>query len=241
MTDFIILPSLPIYIDAAFIGIVLVCRIGLQHLLKQSTLTFSKNSLTAIYFVVMFWLILQAFLAIKGWYASDTNSFPNHLVKFGILPPLLCLFALLLSKKGRALLESLPLQALHAIHIIRIPVELVLYGLALYGVIPTLMSFEGRNFDILAGLTAPLVAYWGIAKARFNPKVLLAWNLLALALLLNIVIHALLSAPTPIQQFAFDQPNRAILYFPYVWLPTFVVPLVLFCHVAAIRQLWSRQ
>jgi hypothetical protein len=99
------------------------------------------------------------------------------------------------------------------------------------------MTFEGRNFDILAGITAPFVAYVGITKGKLNKSVLLIWNILCLGLLLNIVINALLSAPSPIQQFAFDQPNVAILNFPYSWLPTCIVPIVLFAHLAAIRQL----
>jgi hypothetical protein len=41
----------------------------------------------------------------------------------------------------------------------------------------------------------------------------------------------------PFQQFAFDQPNIAVLYFPFIWLPSCVVPLVLLSHLAAIRQL----
>jgi len=63
------------------------------------------------------------------------------------------------------------------------------------------------------------------------------WNVMALALLLNIVINALLSAPFPFQQFAFDQPNIAILYFPFVWLPSFIVVTVLFSHLVSLRKL----
>ena len=62
-------------------------------------------------------------------------------------------------------------------------------------------------------------------------------NFICLVLLLNIVINALFSAPSPLQKFAFDQPNIAILNFPFSWLPTFIVPIVLFGHLTSIRQL----
>jgi hypothetical protein len=65
----------------------------------------------------------------------------------------------------------------------------------------------------------------------------LVWNFICLGLLFNIVVHAVLSAPLPFQQLAFDQPNVAILYFPYVWLPAFIVPVVLLSHLVAIRKL----
>jgi hypothetical protein len=58
-----------------------------------------------------------------------------------------------------------------------------------------------------------------------------------LGLLINIVVNAALSAPSVVQQFAFEQPNIAILYFPFNLLPAVIVPLVLFSHLAAIRQL----
>ncbi|HVF96549.1 MAG TPA: hypothetical protein VM871_04480, partial [Flavisolibacter sp.] len=37
--------------------------------------------------------------------------------------------------------------------------------------------------------------------------------------------------------FAFDQPNIAVLYFPFIWLPSFIVPVVLLSHLVCIRQL----
>lgn len=134
-------------------------------------------------------------------------------------------------------MDSFPLKYLTLIHVVRVPVELVLYFLFVYKAVPELMTFEGRNFDILAGLTAPFIYYFGFVRQKLNRSFLIIWNLLSLALLMNIVINALLSTPSPIQQFAFDQPNRAILYFPFSLLPTFIVPLVLFSHLVAFRQL----
>ena len=99
------------------------------------------------------------------------------------------------------------------------------------------MTFEGRNLDILSGLTAPLIYYFGYVKKQLPKSVLLGWNILCLGLLINIVRLAILSAPFPFQTLAFDQPNIAILYFPFVWLPCCVVPLVLLSHLATIRKL----
>jgi hypothetical protein len=99
------------------------------------------------------------------------------------------------------------------------------------------MTFEGRNFDILSGITAPFIYYFGFIKNKLDKKIILAWNFLCLGLLINIVGIALLSAPFPFQKFAFSQPNIALAYFPFVWLPCCIVPLVLFSHLVTIRQL----
>lgn len=127
------------------------------------------------------------------------------------------------------------------LHTVRVAVELVLFGLFTQQAVPELMTFAGRNFDILAGLTAPLVFYLGFVKKTLNRKIILIWNFICLGLLLNIVIHAILATPTPLQQFAFDQPNVAVFYFPFVWLPAGVVPLVLLAHLAVIHQLFSEK
>jgi hypothetical protein len=137
-------------------------------------------------------------------------------------------------------MDSLPLKLLTYLNVVRILVELVLYALFVFKAIPELMTFEGRNFDILAGISAPFVAYFGFTRLRIGRKALLAWNIICLGLLLNIVVNALLSAPSPVQRFAFEQPNIAILYFPFSWLPAFIVPVVLFGHLVSIRQLYRQ-
>jgi hypothetical protein len=103
--------------------------------------------------------------------------------------------------------------------------------------IPQVMTFEGRNFDIVSGITAPLVAWFAFRGDRVNRPVLIVWNLIALGLLLNIVATAFFAFPSPMQQIAFEQPNRAVMYFPFIWLPAIVVPIVFFAHIVSLWQL----
>lgn len=186
---------------------------------------------------LILWLIIQAVLTLKNVYNSDTNSFPPKIMLFGVLPPLLIIIALFSMKKGRQFIDSLLLTNITYLNIVRIPVEIVLFWLFLNKAIPELMTFEGRNYDIISGITAPIIAYFGITKGKINRKIILIWNFICLGLLINIVVNAFLSAPSPVQRFAFEQPNIAILNFPFSWLPTFIVPIVLFGHLVSIRQL----
>lgn len=188
--------------------------------------------------VLLAWLTLQGFIASSGFYTVTDTLPPRFLL--GILPPLAFIFFLFLSPRGRLFIDGLDLKILTLLHVIRIPVELVLFWLFSYKAVPQLMTFEGRNFDILSGISALLVYYFGFIKKSLDKKFILVWNFIGLALLANIVINAFLSAPFPFQQFAFDQPNIAILYFPFIWLPALVVPLVLFSHLVAIRKLWKK-
>ena len=154
-----------------------------------------------------------------------------------LFPPLLLIAILFITKSGRRFIDSLDVKTLTLLHIVRIPVEFILYWLFLYKVVPGIMTFEGRNFDILSGLTAPFVYYFGYRRKLLSKTILISWNIACLLLLFNIVITAILSAPAPFQHFAFDQPNIALLYFPFVWLPAFIVPVVLLSHLVALRYL----
>ena len=102
------------------------------------------------------------------------------------------------------------------------------------------MTFEGTNFDLFSGITAAPVAYFVFRKDPVNRKLLTAWNLLCLLLLLNVVATGFLAVPSPFQQISLEQPNVAVLYFPFNLLATVVVPLVLFAHMIAIRRLIKR-
>lgn len=193
----------------------------------------NNSRLTGI--VLLGWLLLQTIIGLSGFY-TVTDGVPPRLMLL-LLPPLIFIAVLFLTAAGRKYLASLDIKTLTILHTIRIPVEIVLLFLFLHKVVPQRMTFEGSNFDIVSGITAPLIYYFGFIKKQLNTKIILVWNFICLGLLINIVATAILSVPTPIQRFGFEQPNIAILYFPFVWLPGCVVPLVLLSQLASIRQL----
>lgn len=181
-------------------------------------------------------LLVQGALALGGFYSHHVaTSLPPRLT-LTLGPPLLLLLGRVATARGRAYLASLRLDQLTLVHVVRLPVELVLYSLFTHGMVPRVMTFEGHNYDIIMGLSAPLV-YYLLRQRGLSRRVLQAWNVLGIILLTNIVTTAVLSVPTPLQRFGFEQPNVAILYFPFIWLPAVVVPIVLLAHVAALRQL----
>ena len=205
--------------------------------IKNSNSELTRKKSMQVFIGLTIWLTIQAVLTLKNIYNTNTNSFPPKIMMTGILPTILTIILLFVTSKGRLFIDSLPLKNLTYLNIVRIPVEIVLFWLFLNKAIPELMTFEGRNFDILAGISAPIIAYFGLTKTKLSRKTILLWNIICLGLLINIVVNALFSAPSPIQKFAFDQPNIAILNFPFSWLPTFIVPIVLFGHLTSIRQL----
>lgn len=228
------LQNLPTFIPVVFILTTLATLFLFTMVIKQAEL---KNSLkNKILAGSVLWLILQAALSLSGFYSTNPGALPPKFV-FLFIPVLILMVSLFFFEKGRNFMDSLSLIPITYLNVVRIPVELVLYWLFLNQAVPELMTFAGRNFDILAGITAPFVAYFGFQKNMMNRNARLAWNFICLGLLFFIVGNAVLAAPLAFQQFAFDQPNIGVLYFPFSWLPAFVVPVVMFGHFVSIRQL----
>jgi hypothetical protein len=217
--------NLPLFISLIFALTTILCIVFFYK-----ATGYSKTTLL----ILISWLALQAGIGLSGFYTVTDTIPPRFLLL--VLPPVIFIIGIFATVKGKQFIDNLDVKSLTLLHIVRVPVELVLFWLFVNKAVPELMTFEGRNFDILSGLTAPIIFFFGFVIKKLSPAIILTWNFICLGLLINIVVIAVLSAPFPFQKFAFDQPNIAILYFPFNWLPCCVVPLVLFSHLATIRQ-----
>jgi hypothetical protein len=226
------LNNLPRYVSLLFICTTILTFLFIILAIKKNN---SSKTTAVVALIILAWLLIHAVLSYNLFYTITNTTPPRFAIM--IAPALLAILILFVTKRGRRFIDSLSPVILTQLHMVRIFVEIILYWLFLYKYIPRLMTFEGRNFDILAGLSAPVITYFGFVKHKLSKKFMIFWNIIGLLLLLNIVINAILSAPFPFQQFAFSQPNIAVLYFPFVWLPSFLVPVVLFSHLVLIRQL----
>jgi hypothetical protein len=192
-----------------------------------------------IIFLLPFWLLLTGLLATTTFY-RDPNAMPPRVFLYGVWPAvgLIIVYFVFFRK---AFVEKLSLKHLTLLHTVRLPVELVLLWLFQAGQVPRLMTFEGWNFDILSGITAPIVYFLAFRKGGVNRTLLITWNVIALGLLANIVTLAVLSFQGPMQRLAFDHPNVGVTYLPFIWLPAIIVPVVLFSHLASLWQLIARR
>ncbi|GAB3559095.1 hypothetical protein [Spirosoma fluminis] len=221
-----VIEHLPVYIPIVF---------GLT-VLAGSWLFAKATRYNRTFLVVLTtWIGFQSVMGLVGFYADRTPGLPR--IPVLLLPPVLTIIVLMSTTRGKAFVNQIDMKTLTLFHLVRVPVEIVLFWLFTYKTIPQLMTFEGRNFDIFSGLSAPLIYYFGFIGNRPNKPLLLIWNFVCLALVVNIALNGLLSAPTPFQRLAFDQPNIAIGYFPFNLLPSCLVPLVILAHVASVRQL----
>ncbi len=188
--------------------------------------------------------ILIWFVFLSIWSASGAmGNFENFPFNFApiLIVPLVTILMLVIFSKGLAqILAQIPPERIIVLQNFRVFVELLLWGLFVGNVIPEQMSFEGRNFDILAGLTAPFVS-WALQRQKISKTIAIVWNFACLGLLINIVTIAFLSTPSPIRVFMEGPSSEAVATFPICFLPGFLVPLAYTLHFFSLKQLFAAE
>jgi hypothetical protein len=115
-------------------------------------------------------------------------------------------------------------------------VEIEFYLLLIHNAMPQIMTFEGRNFDIFVGITAPLIA-WLFRKNIIGNTGILLWNWAGIAILSVVIVHGVTSVPSRFQIFSTVPENTFMTYVPFVWLPAFLAPFAMFLHGLSLRNL----
>ena len=174
-------------------------------------------------------------------YFTDFSDQPPHIafaVFLGFLGMLFIAFHPLTLKWVR----EIPQRWLIGLQSFRIVIEILLYFLYRDGLLPRAMTIEGWNFDLLIGLSAPVVAWYvhreHVAR-RGCPRFVAVWNVFGLLMLTNILVRGILSMPTKFQVFTDPPGNIVMAYFPWIWIPTFVVPLAYLLHILSLRREWA--
>lgn len=195
-----------------------------------------RQRISAAVMVIGLWMIVSGGLAASGILANF-SSFPPPIGRLMIAGLVMTTIAAA-TRYGRSMAEGIPLWALCGFQVFRVPVELILDGLHREGVLPVQMTFEGLNFDIVTGASAPIVA-WLIYRGVMPRWGVLVWNVGGLGLLATIVTISLLSMPSPIRVFMNEPANTFIAYLPFIWLPTVLVMLAFFGHLLVFRAVES--
>lgn len=190
-----------------------------------------KKIFRKVLYTIVGWTIFISALALSG-FLQQFSSFPPRLMIVLAVPLVTMIIVTFSMTTGELLLHIEP-RSIVRLQVFRLFVEILLWSLYIQNVLPVQMSFEGRNFDVLAGLTAPFAAYF----LTQNRTALVIWNLLSLGLLINIITIAILSLPSPFRVFMNEPANTIVSYFPFVWLPGLLVPLAYGLHFLSLRQL----
>ncbi len=182
--------------------------------------------------VFVAWILYVGVMGYAGIIASKRLPGPALL----LVPVLLFLVTFLMRNTGvRTFAHKVPAELLLGLQVFRIFVELGFHELYRLHLVPRMLTFEGANFDIVVGLTAPLVA-WLYVSGRINTTVVRAWSFAGIAILTNIMVRAVLTVPGPLNVIRTEVPNVAFGIFPFSYIPGFLAPLALYLHVLLLRS-----
>ena len=213
-----------------FIALVFFLVIFLSVYLKRIT----KNFIFCLS-AILVWLFFAGTLSLKGFFMNFSGLPPRIFII--ILPMVFLLLYASFSKTVPHYLRLISLTELTLVQSFRIPMEIILWLLASQQIIADLMTWHGRNFDIIIGISAPFIAYFCYVSKQWPEKIALIWNGLGILLLLNVFLNGLLSAPTPFHVFITTPPNTFVGMFPFTWLPSFVLPCAFLFHILSIRKI----
>lgn len=185
---------------------------------------------------LVIWLLILGVGSAMGFFGVY-DVFPPR-VFFAFIPPLLVAVVLLFSSSFTAILRVLPMSWLFYVQSFRILMELFLWMGYRGGYVPPQLTFEWLNYDIIVGVTAPLAGMVFFRHGRYQRFEGIYWNVFGLALLLNVVIIAVLSAPTPWRVFMNEPANTFVASLPFIWIPGFIVPFALAMHLFSLKQLF---
>jgi hypothetical protein len=231
------MPEVPAHLTQMFLA--LVAALAALFVSAQSRLAGSTNAerlrgTLAGALVVVVWLALPGVLAARGVLGDFSRMPPPFLLM------MLALFAgtvgLAFSPLGTRLVEHAPVHTLIGYQVFRVPLEFWLHAMHGQGALPEQLTWSGFNFDVIAGLTALVVASMAW-RGEASRRLIAAWNWLGFALLLNVGWIAATSLPTPLRVFTSEPALTLPATFPWVWLPAFLVQSALLGHVLVWRWL----
>lgn len=165
---------------------------------------------------------------------SDTTV---PVIAFGVAVPIVAGVALLRNQAVRGAVDRIPLQWLVGVQFYRVLGGLFLIAYA-RDEMPGEFALPAGIGDILVGVSAVAVA-WLVAThgAQRMRTTVLAWCAFGIADLVVAVGTGFLSSPSTLQQIALEDPNSAITRYPFVLIPTFLVPVSIVLHVYVIHRL----
>ncbi len=165
-------------------------------------------------------------------------DFPPKIPLLILLPLVVTTIVFYFRNRNDVVLLGIPISYPIYYQTFRILVETLLLYTFYKNIIPKEATLEGLNFDVVMGISAPIMAYF-IFKNE-NKYVLLAkiWNMIGI-LMVAFVAFIIATGFYQPQIWGSDEPivSMTFVKLPYLLIPGFLAPSAIFMHIVSLIQL----
>lgn len=221
-----------------FLAVVLIVLAGYNAVLKKLSVD-KPDRIKKVAMVggaITLWTIYVFVLSINGFF--KTYTLPPRFPIFLIFPLFIFTAIILYKYRNSEFLATMPKSWAVYFQSFRIFVELLFAGSVAQGILHQEVSLHGYNYDILVGLTAPIIAYLAFNKKIISEKIVLIWNFVGLGVLAIVVSLFLTTIFFPsVWGVAETWVNPEFATFPYTLVAGFLMPIAVFMHILSIIQL----
>ncbi len=227
------------YITLSVVVLVLLLLIG-NHAINKSVKDEKVRTRykRVLILVMLLWQVYLIIMGTSGFLASF--SLPPRMPLLIIVPLFISMGVFLNKNKNKQWIQSIPPIWLTAFQSFRIVVE-TLFVLSLpTGVLHENVTIEGYNYDMVVGISAPIIALMVYYSKKLPNKLLTAWNIFGLTVLACTVFVFMSTAFFP-QIYGFETTPLSTDFgmYPYVLVPGLLMPAAVFMHVLSLIQLRS--
>ena len=180
------------------------------------------------------WWLAALVLGTSGFFAANPAGGPR--IAWALVPLVVGLILYAASAAFRRTIDGTPPEQLVGVQISRLLGGAFVLGWAL-GLVPGIFALPAGLGDLAVGAAAPFVASLLRKRHPWARRAAVLWNVVGLADLVMAVTLGVLSAPGRLQRLSLGAPNTAISAYPFVLVPTVLVPLSVLLHVFSLRGL----
>lgn len=222
-------------IPLGFTVLSLVMIGSVLYMINKSNYADKKKITTVVLIWSAGWLAYLVAISFSGILASF--SFPPRMPLLVVFPALASIFYFTSRDATKKIIQSSSVYFPVNVQSFRVFVEILIYGAYMDGVLPEIVTFDGRNYDILVGWSAPVIGFL-YEKNALSKKGVLAWNILSLGVL-GFTIFTFVS----FFYFSGSSIEPGFMRFvrlPYLLLPGILAPCAIFYHIVSIKQCLSK-
>lgn len=232
----ILTTAVPQWVSILFIIAFCIPIVVMANLAKEGASNANLNPKKYYNITIAFLLVFFLYASLMSYTGIfQQNTLPPRIFLFTTIP-LLIFYNVVTStnKNWKNILANICLPSLIRFHIIRF-VGLFFFITYHYNALPKYFAISAGIGDVLAAITAIFVAKIVERKAKHYKPITMAWNILGLLDIVNVLVSGIIITSLSIKNGS--QNLASIADFPFCLIPAFAPATIIFMHVAIFKKL----